>query len=246
MWKHFTTGVLTFTKTPLSPLTASVLHSKTQWETATKAQKEALEKHHWRCSVQLQKDDIQCMQSLNSHRQKKQQTRVCVSVILAKSLFTCAFLHHYLSVLTVSALCVCRYVERKNFLERVDHRQFELEKSVRLNNMKRWQEERADTFTDQNIDCPIFTHTLHTLCFLCHIGGITCSPPKQKLVCFHNLNVQLPYCLFLLPLFLCPILHVHFYQGFFNMKEEQLKNCSPQGLQPIPQKPHFIIHRGTS
>lgn len=29
------------------------------------------------------------------------------------------------------------YVERKNFLERVDHRQFELEKSVRLNNMKR-------------------------------------------------------------------------------------------------------------
>ncbi|CAM4582856.1 unnamed protein product [Leuciscus chuanchicus] len=29
------------------------------------------------------------------------------------------------------------YVERKNFLERVDLRQFELEKSVRLNNMKR-------------------------------------------------------------------------------------------------------------
>ncbi|KAM8861943.1 craniofacial development protein 1 [Synchiropus picturatus] len=29
------------------------------------------------------------------------------------------------------------YVERKNFLERVDHRQFELEKSVRLSNMKR-------------------------------------------------------------------------------------------------------------
>ncbi|XP_026859796.2 craniofacial development protein 1 [Electrophorus electricus] len=29
------------------------------------------------------------------------------------------------------------YVERKNFLERVDQRQFELEKSVRLNNMKR-------------------------------------------------------------------------------------------------------------
>ncbi|XP_026143335.1 craniofacial development protein 1 [Carassius auratus] len=29
------------------------------------------------------------------------------------------------------------YVERKNFLERVDHRQFELEKTVRLNNMKR-------------------------------------------------------------------------------------------------------------
>ncbi|XP_071381180.1 craniofacial development protein 1 [Centroberyx affinis] len=29
------------------------------------------------------------------------------------------------------------YVERKNFLERVDHRQFELEKAVRLNNMKR-------------------------------------------------------------------------------------------------------------
>ncbi|KAM7002476.1 craniofacial development protein 1 [Tautogolabrus adspersus] len=28
------------------------------------------------------------------------------------------------------------YVERKNFLERVDHRQFELEKAVRLNNMK--------------------------------------------------------------------------------------------------------------
>lgn len=28
------------------------------------------------------------------------------------------------------------YVERKNFLERVDHRQFELEKSVRLSNMK--------------------------------------------------------------------------------------------------------------
>lgn len=77
------------------------------------------------------------MYAVIEHRQKKQQTRVCVSVILAKSLFTCAFLHHYLSVLTVSALCVCRYVERKNFLERVDHRQFELEKSVRLNNMKR-------------------------------------------------------------------------------------------------------------
>lgn len=29
------------------------------------------------------------------------------------------------------------YVERKNFLERVDQRQFELEKTVRLNNMKR-------------------------------------------------------------------------------------------------------------
>ncbi|KAG7462354.1 hypothetical protein JOB18_018328 [Solea senegalensis] len=29
------------------------------------------------------------------------------------------------------------YVERKNFLERVDHRQFQLEKTVRLNNMKR-------------------------------------------------------------------------------------------------------------
>ncbi|KAG7231026.1 hypothetical protein INR49_025055 [Caranx melampygus] len=29
------------------------------------------------------------------------------------------------------------YVERKNFLERVDHRQFEIEKAVRLNNMKR-------------------------------------------------------------------------------------------------------------
>lgn len=29
------------------------------------------------------------------------------------------------------------YVERKNFLERVDQRQFELEKNVRLNNMKR-------------------------------------------------------------------------------------------------------------
>ncbi|CAN9499064.1 unnamed protein product [Ophioblennius macclurei] len=29
------------------------------------------------------------------------------------------------------------YVERKNFLDRVDHRQFELEKAVRLNNMKR-------------------------------------------------------------------------------------------------------------
>ncbi|XP_044049643.1 craniofacial development protein 1 isoform X3 [Siniperca chuatsi] len=29
-----------------------------------------------------------------------------------------------------------RYVERKNFLERVDHRQFELEKAVRLSNMK--------------------------------------------------------------------------------------------------------------
>uniref|UniRef100_A0A3Q0SUZ4 Craniofacial development protein 1 n=1 Tax=Amphilophus citrinellus TaxID=61819 RepID=A0A3Q0SUZ4_AMPCI len=29
------------------------------------------------------------------------------------------------------------YVERKNFLERVDHRQFELEKAVRLSNMKR-------------------------------------------------------------------------------------------------------------
>ncbi|XP_060932461.1 craniofacial development protein 1 [Limanda limanda] len=28
------------------------------------------------------------------------------------------------------------FVERKNFLERVDHRQFELEKAVRLNNMK--------------------------------------------------------------------------------------------------------------
>lgn len=29
------------------------------------------------------------------------------------------------------------YVERKNFLERVDHRQFEIEKTVRLSNMKR-------------------------------------------------------------------------------------------------------------
>ncbi|KAM9377133.1 craniofacial development protein 1 isoform 2-T2 [Pholidichthys leucotaenia] len=29
------------------------------------------------------------------------------------------------------------YIERKNFLERVDHRQFELEKAVRLSNMKR-------------------------------------------------------------------------------------------------------------
>ncbi|MCJ8733380.1 hypothetical protein PDJAM_G00222610 [Pangasius djambal] len=29
------------------------------------------------------------------------------------------------------------YVERKNFLERVDQRQFELEKNVRLSNMKR-------------------------------------------------------------------------------------------------------------
>lgn len=29
-------------------------------------------------------------------------------------------------------------MERKNFLDRVDHRQFELEKAVRLNNMKRW------------------------------------------------------------------------------------------------------------
>jgi len=125
-----------------------------------------------------------------------------------------------ISVSTVSALCVCRYVERKHFLERVDHRQFELEKSVRMNNMKRWQEEKADTFSDQNTDCAIFTHTLHTLCFLCHIGGITCTPPKQKLVCFHNLNVQLPYLFSLRPLFLCPILHVYVYQGFFNMKEE--------------------------
>lgn len=33
-------------------------------------------------------------------------------------------------------VCVFRYVERKNFLERVDHRQFELEKAVRLSNMK--------------------------------------------------------------------------------------------------------------
>lgn len=63
----------------------------------------------------------------------------------------------------LSAACVCRYVERKNFLERVDLRQFELEKSVRLNNMKRWQEERADTFTDHNTDCPIFTFSLHIL-----------------------------------------------------------------------------------
>ncbi|KAJ8335602.1 hypothetical protein SKAU_G00389440 [Synaphobranchus kaupii] len=29
------------------------------------------------------------------------------------------------------------YIERKNFLERVDHRQFEQEKTVRLKNMKR-------------------------------------------------------------------------------------------------------------
>lgn len=35
------------------------------------------------------------------------------------------------------SLSLCRYVERKNFLERVDHRQFELEKAVRLSNMKR-------------------------------------------------------------------------------------------------------------
>lgn len=37
----------------------------------------------------------------------------------------------------MSSHCLCRYVERKNFLERVDHRQFELEKAVRLSNMKR-------------------------------------------------------------------------------------------------------------
>lgn len=36
-----------------------------------------------------------------------------------------------------SCLSAFRYVERKNFLERVDHRQFELEKAVRLSNMKR-------------------------------------------------------------------------------------------------------------
>lgn len=33
---------------------------------------------------------------------------------------------------------VSRYVERTKFLERVDHRQFELEKAVRLTNMKQW------------------------------------------------------------------------------------------------------------
>lgn len=38
---------------------------------------------------------------------------------------------------SVLFVCVFRYVERKNFLERVDHRQFELEKAVRLSNMKR-------------------------------------------------------------------------------------------------------------
>ncbi|XP_016125497.1 craniofacial development protein 1-like isoform X4 [Sinocyclocheilus grahami] len=38
---------------------------------------------------------------------------------------------------SVSLSSGSRYVERKNFLERVDQRQFELEKSVRLSNMKR-------------------------------------------------------------------------------------------------------------
>lgn len=30
----------------------------------------------------------------------------------------------------------CRYIERKAFLERVDHRQFEIERNIRLSRMK--------------------------------------------------------------------------------------------------------------
>lgn len=30
----------------------------------------------------------------------------------------------------------CRYIERKAFLERVDHRQFEIERDIRLSRMK--------------------------------------------------------------------------------------------------------------
>lgn len=37
-----------------------------------------------------------------------------------------------------SSINASRYVERTKFLERVDHRQFELEKAVRLTNMKQW------------------------------------------------------------------------------------------------------------
>lgn len=47
-------------------------------------------------------------------------------------------------------LCVLRYVERKNFLERVDHRQFELEKAVRLSNMKQWHRLTTHTRTENN------------------------------------------------------------------------------------------------
>lgn len=41
------------------------------------------------------------------------------------------------ALLTASAsLPPCRYIERKAFLERVDHRQFEIERDIRLSRMK--------------------------------------------------------------------------------------------------------------
>lgn len=209
-----------------------------QWETATKVQKEALETHHWRCSVeQLQKDDIRCIQSLNSQTQEAARSRVCVSVILAKCLFTCAFLHHYLSVLTVSALCVCRYVERKNFLERVDQRQFELEKSVRLSNMKRWQEEREQTYSlikTQTVQY-IHTHGAYTLGFPCHIGVIffrskACSSPKQKLDCLHN---RMYTCHILFSLFRSPFVQYcmsTFIRAFLTWKRNSSRCFSSLGF----------------
>lgn len=35
-----------------------------------------------------------------------------------------------------ASLSPCRYIERKAFLERVDHRQFEIERDIRLSRMK--------------------------------------------------------------------------------------------------------------
>ena len=58
------------------------------------------------------------------------------------------FLSHcpYLLFLILITLILfpVRYVERKNFLERVDQRQFKLERDVRLTNMKRWHSDEDD------------------------------------------------------------------------------------------------------
>ena len=59
---------------------------------------------------------------------KRMRNRLCV----------CVFLFSVCVMLLIGIpVCVFSYVERKNFLERVDQRQFEQEKKVRLGNMKR-------------------------------------------------------------------------------------------------------------
>jgi len=64
---------------------------------------------------------------------------LCMSVCLCVSVCVCVLRERSrTNVCVCVCVCVCvfRYVERKNFLERVDHRQFEREKAVRQSNTK--------------------------------------------------------------------------------------------------------------